>query len=825
MGLQTYLPIEILDYIQTHEPSEETPYGISQRELAKALGYHPCSMSRPLDQLVGDGLLTSRRGLVRDGRRKQLVYRLTSEGKAHLRRETREVPILSGELPPPPHPFLGRKDELDQLSELARSSTPITIVDGPPGMGKTALVSRHLRSAKRGRVPFWFTARAASSPRQFVSALSHALSYLGNPQLAYYAQLPRNPVAKEAADLAARALGAQTLLTVVDDTHAAGGDFRHFLTEFVTSMASRGPHHFYLVGQDAAALDTGSIPTHRLTVVGLDRAAAHELTDRRGGLSDRFESVYQSTLGSPLLLQLAVSNPEIQADAATLPEAVVRRLPLEEIRSVLPVALSNEPLPSTLVTQEFGLSETRLQDLLRMGILHSALEDRVEVLQVVRTALLSRAGPGEERAAHLDLARFYGRSHRPETLRERFLHLVEGEDWKAASHLLDEQQRVVLRLGYSETLWNSLRRLAAALPRGPTRVRVLVVEAALLRHHSDYSDAIQALRRAIAESEGDPRVTCEAHLAIVELHLRLGQLDLARQAFRSAEQIGPVSRRLQAFFLLSKARLDEGQGDSHSASRAYQLAFEQSRKARATDLALESIAAWSRLAELTGGPEVALRVIETALPDARQAGRMDIVFNLLQVRARAYTDTGRSDLAEDVLNVIRSEAEALGYLTQLTYTLSGLAAIAIERSHWPEAAGYAKQARALAERLGDDLVLGHTLAMQCSSEFRQVDQGGDPRLLEDAIAHGAQSIEVLSRLPPSDSLVLAHAYVSEVYLYRSMREEAISHYQTAIQLAERLRLGWLMERLTSELGSKLGSAPARAEESARLDASDTARAS
>ncbi|MGB6500339.1 MAG: AAA family ATPase [Thermoplasmata archaeon] len=804
MGSQTYLPIEILDYIQTHEPPEESTYGICQRELAKALGYHPCSMSRPLEQLVGEGLLNTRRGLVRDGRRKQLTYRLTPEGRIRLKKETREVPILSGELPPPPHPFLGRKEELDQLSEVSRSGAPVTLIDGPPGMGKTALVSRHLRRAKRGRVPFWFTVRSASSPRQFVSALSHALSYLGNPQLAYYAQLPRNPVAREAADLAARALGSQALVAVIDDFHSSGGDFRGFVGEFVSALASRGRHQFYIIGQEPQLVGSEELKPQRITVGGLDRAAAHELTDRRGGLADRFESVYQSTLGSPLLLQLAVSNPGIHADAATLPQAVVRRLPPEEVRAVLPVALANEPLPEALLTDDFGLSAERFQELLRMGIIHKTLEDRVEVLQVVRMALLTRAGPGDEREAHLALARFYGRSHRPETLRERFLHLVEGEDWKSASHLLDEQQKVILRLGYSETLRNALRHLATALPSGPAGVRALIVEAALLRHHSDYGDAIQTLRRAISESAGDQRITCEAFLLIVELHLRLGQLDLAKQAYRSAEEIGPLTRRLQAFFVLSQARIEEGGGGSSAASTTYRQAFELSRKIHATDLALESIAAWSRLTELTGQAETALHVIDTALPDARREGRMDIVFNLLQVRARAYADTGRGDLAEIELNTIRSEAEALGYLTQLTYTLSGLAAVAVEGGRWAEASAYARQASALAERLGNDLVLGHTLATLCSSEFRQVDQGGDQKLLDDALLHGSRSIEILGRRPPTDSLVLAHAYLSEIYLYRSMKPEGLEHYRTAIRLADSLGLGSLKERLEAELGTKLG---------------------
>ncbi|HYA57860.1 MAG TPA: AAA family ATPase, partial [Thermoplasmata archaeon] len=521
MGGQTYLPVEILDYVETHAPPEEGAYGISQRELAKALGYHPCSMSRPLAGLVEKGYLATRRGLVRDGVRKQLTYRLTSEGLTRLRRETREVPLLTGDIPPPPHPFLGRKDELERLQEFARDEGSITLVDGSPGMGKTALVSRHLRETRRGRIPFWFTVRAVSSPRTFVTGLSHALSSLGSPQLAYYSQLPRNPVAREVGDLAARALGSRSLVAVVDDMHAAGPEMRKFILDFIATLSKSGDHRFYIVGQEVPALELPGTTVHHLTIGGLDRAAAHDLTDRQGGLADRFEPVYQSTMGSPLLLKLAVLNPEIQADAATLPLAVVRRLAVEELRAVLPAALATEPLPATFITEEMGLATGRFAALCSMGILHETLQDRVEVLQVVRAALLTRASTSDERTAHQELARFYGRSHRPEALRERFLHLVEGEDLRTASRLLEEHERVLLRLGYSEALRNGLRHLVTALPHGPSKVKALVVEAALLRHHSDYSEAIASLRRAIKESDNDPRVACEALLSIAELLIRL----------------------------------------------------------------------------------------------------------------------------------------------------------------------------------------------------------------------------------------------------------------------------------------------------------------
>ena len=805
MGGQTYLPVEILDYVETHAPAAESPYGISQRELAKALGYHPCSMSRPLERLVAEGLLDAAKGPVRDGRRKQYTYRLTEVGRGRLRKETKEVPLLSGEIPPPPHPFLGRREELDQLASLAREGSNLTFIDGPPGMGKTALVSRHLRRVKQGRIPFWFTVRAASSPRQFVTALSHALSYLGAQQLAYYTQLPRAPVPREVADLAARALAGRSLVAVVDDVQLAGPDMRAFLADFVRALLPRTAHLFYLVSQEPPLLDVGAeIVSHRMSVGGLDRVTAHDLTDRLGGLADRFESVYQSALGSPLLLQLAVQNPGVDSDAANLPSALVRRLPIEEVRAILPAVLSNEPLPAGVLSESPSLPSGRVQELTRSGLLHRTLQGRVEVLQVVRSALLARVSNADERQAHLRLADFYARSRRPEAIRERFLHLVDGEDWKTAAQLLAQQERAILRLGYSETLRNALRHLSTVLAHSSSKVRVLMTEAVLLRAHSDYGDAITTLRRAITEADGEPKTSAECLLSIVDLYIRLQQLDSAQREFADARLIGAVTRRLQAFFELTEGRLAEARGDPAGAQGHYQDAFEMSRRTRNTDLILESIAAWSRVVVLQSGHEEALKLISEALPEARQAGRPDIALNLLLARARAYSLTGREALAEQELTAVRSEAESLGYLRQLTYTLSGLASMALMKERWQETTMYAKQAMALAERLGNDLVLGHTLSLVSAAESREAfRKGGDDLLSNAALDHGQRAIEILERLPPTDSLAVAYAYVAEAHLLRRDPDPAEGAMRSAYRIAAELKLAWLAESIRSEVESKL----------------------
>ncbi|MFZ1024231.1 MAG: AAA family ATPase, partial [Thermoplasmata archaeon] len=469
------------------------------------------------------------------------------------------------------------------MEEFSREGGGMIFVEGSPGMGKTALVSRFLRRVRRDRVPFWFPVRMGSAPRNFILAMAHALSSVGAQQLAYYSQLPKAPLGREVADLVGRALGERRLVAVIDDLQYATADMRKFLGEFILGLNHGNSHLFFVLSQDSTFFEPLEVDRQRIILGGLDRAAAHELTDRKGGLEDRFEAVYQASLGSPLLLQLAVSNPGVEASVSTLPAAVVEKLSDAEVAVLLPVALANEPLPSAFVEEGGVIPRQRIQELVRTGVLQRTLEGRLELLQVVKNALVSRVTPGSEREAHVALAGFYARSHRAESVRERFVHLVSGESWKAASQILTHQERTLLSLGYSEVLRTALRHLILAMAKGSPRVRALRVEAVLLRAHSDYSESILSLRRAIDESENDPKVSAECLHLIVELYVRLRQLDDADRTLAAARKIGALTRRLQVFLLLSQARISEARGELGNANGIYQSAFELSKKFRISD--------------------------------------------------------------------------------------------------------------------------------------------------------------------------------------------------------------------------------------------------
>jgi tetratricopeptide (TPR) repeat protein/DNA-binding MarR family transcriptional regulator len=796
----THLPIEILDYLGTHAPPRDSSYGISQRELANALGYHPCSMSRPLAELVETGHLERRRAYARGGQRKQLAYWLTEQGRQHLQRQNRAVPLLSGAIPAPPNPFVGRREELATIRRLSEGLASVVFVDGPPGMGKTALVTRYLRSAKGGRAVFWFTVRESSSPRDFALALAHVLAPLGAPQLAYYSQAPHPPVGREVASLAIRALGDRPLLGVIDDVQFATSDLRRFLDEFVPALSRERPgasqHVLIVTGQKIPAFQWPDVATQRVTVGGLDRAAAHELTDRRGGLADKFERVYQSTFGSPLLLLLAVTTPDVEASSATLPAVVVGRLRPDEVRAILPIALAHEPLPPSWVMDYGGISVEQLNSLIRSGLLQRGPSGRVEMLQVVREALLNRVDPSAERSAHRGLSVFYSRSRRADALRERFLHLVAAEEWKPALQLLSHQQKTLLSLGYSDHLRHSLRRLAMGLPPGIGRVRVYRAEAAILHLHSQHAEAVLSLRQAITEAGGDPRLTAECLLEMVEPQIRMRQIDEASQTLERVRNSPQLTGRLRPLFLLDESRVLEARGSIVQARDTCLTAFQLARRYRQSDVALQSIPTWTRLAIIRGEQEVALRTVDEMLPEARRSGRMDIVFNMLLTQARAHAELGRRDLAEAAMLEIKAESEALGYLGHLAYALSGLSAMMAEAGRWAEALNYARQASSLAERLGQETVLAHTLAVMCWAEHRQ-------GRLEDARAHGERSLSILASLPPTDTSVLAHVYLTEVYLDLRDLEKARREYAEALDLARSLGADWLRAEIEKEFRGKL----------------------
>jgi tetratricopeptide (TPR) repeat protein len=288
-------------------------------------------------------------------------------------------------------------------------------------------------------------------------------------------------------------------------------------------------------------------------------------------------------------------------------------------------------------------------------------------------------------------------------------------------------------------------------------------------------------------------------LASVEAHVRIQQLAEAEHALAEAKSRGPFGPRVEISLLLAEGRVLESRGELPRARDIFHDAFESAGRIDESDLALEALSRWSRLVSLEGDRESALRNIEQGLPRARAAGRTDLAFTLMMTRARAYTEMGQLDRAEAELRSVRSEAENLGQLGAVTYALSGLAGLLLQSddpSRREEGIGAARQGSELAERIGNDVVLGHTLAMMCAGERKE-------GRLEEARRHGERAVAVLERLAPTDSLMLARGYLAETYVELGQIERARVEFDAASKLADEMGMIWWRERLAAEIGPRL----------------------
>ncbi|MHB8352187.1 MAG: tetratricopeptide repeat protein, partial [Thermoplasmata archaeon] len=462
-------------------------------------------------------------------------------------------------------------------------------------------------------------------------------------------------------------------------------------------------------------------------------------------------------------------------------------------------------MPLSFLNEAGGLRPERITELAAQGLLQRASEGRVEVLNTVRAAVISRVNVNQVRAAHLALARFYGRSHRTESVREQFLHLVAAESWRLAGELLTRQESILLASGYSDAVRNGLAQLTVSGPQESVRIRALRTQAQLLRVHSEWNEAIACLQTAVTESRKDPRVQAECLLSMIEPYCRLLKIEEAQLALDRARSVAPATHRLQEFLMHCEARILEAQGNLPKAQELYTQVFQSATKSSHTDLALEALARWSRLASLTVEEHGMGPLIDVGIREARNSGRMDIVFSLMSARARRLALLGQNEAAMSEMNLIRGEADALGYLTQLVHALSGLAALSVEMKRWEEASASARQASELAARLGNDTIRGYTLSIQCASDLRQ-------SRLTEAKAHGELAVQILSRLPPSDSLPMAHAYLAEAYLESGEIIPAQSNYDRAVAISEKLGMNWWRKQVEAELGPKIHpSAEKRAE--------------
>ncbi|MGQ0798055.1 MAG: tetratricopeptide repeat protein [Methanobacteriota archaeon] len=787
----------------------EYPGDVTQDGIAEALGISRAHAALELKRLKDAGRIEERVAHVAKARTRRKVYVLAPAGLEIARRmrehaKARRVVVIEGAgtrdasgaeaiealrragvreseavervltldvieipraaaVPPPAAPepdFFGREDELRTLRAwLASDESPVAVVVGVAGIGKTALVSKALESETRPTVRR--RVHAHDDAHGLLASFAEALARHGRRRLkAIVSRAGYDPVDALAVlrqDLAGS-------VVAIDDLHASPA-----ADGLLTSLLEAPPRAKVLVASRTrpAFCDRATAVGLRIAELdlgGLSEAAARDLlATRRASLpEDDVVRIVRATRGHPLALVLFAASGLDAGRAETeryVLETILEGLDDGSERALTILTVLRQPIPDP---EAVGAGLAAVRRLVRTALLQVRPEG-LAVHDLVREFLLGRMEPAGRRTADERAAAYW--ESRGDLLEAVHHHLEAGHVDRAASLLASGGHAVAEgpRAGELEAL---LLRLPAE-----RRPRLLLADARVfLGRFAEARDVLESI-----VSDGPPDERLRARVLLGRVAHRLGEYERARSILRDAVRDAVDDRRLRAEALRALGGVERRLGDlpaalEHLRQAVALLDDDPREKARAlTDLGAARLArgdvAGAKASFLEAAPfapagsreEAAVRnnlaivlhregrtseaadAFASSADIAARAGEMrfaslalaNAVENLL-----ALDDTVAAEAtAERALRLADSVADPIARST----ARANLGLVLARRGDWSKAEEHLLGSVALIENLGNP----HSLATRCEEVARMYEAQGR---VADAVPWRARAEDLFGRL-------------------------------------------------------------------------------
>ncbi len=699
--------------------------------------------------------------------------------------------------------FYGREEELTEVLQSIRE-TPLVVVTGIAGIGKSTLGSKVCDELRGKRSLFWSRIRPWTGSIDLARDLGRFLRACGRIRLdSYMAQSTTKDMGRIESALAIDLAGLPGVL-VFDDVHAASQETMNFLS-MLHSVLQRQP------GCSALLLTREQPPfysrrdvemeeTVREVSIGALDERSSEAILREGGIrGGRARNLSKLSGGSPLFLRIlsrARTQEEVRKGLETLEDYIAEEIEPtldDEERGVMQAAsLYEVPVPAAALLLEARSGTGVLLSLYRKGLLDKVGTERFSLHDAVRSYFLADLHPDWKRP------------------------LAE----EAASWLLDESEQSALK-GNMRIAMSQIENAAAIDTSNTLKMKILERLGDVRIRIGDAVGAESAFRRALEKAQ-DPGKVALFHVQIASALETQGKYDEELEEVDRGLSLLPASpSREGAWLLYMKAEAVRWKGDYDSASAGYAKVWEWLKDFPEESTLRATIASWMGVATLYDptlrDPVAAKKLFNTAIEAAQTGvhrkmlakeiplaqGHLFIAFPCLQM--------GEIEEALDHIEKARVLFEEAGLLTGRLWTLS------LRGWCLSECLGQTEEAAHL-------YVEAHRIAREISNDLRELwlyrsfadlyrSQGRDLEAKESQ----EHFLSTCSDLVWGDNRVEALVLMVRLCVLSGDLDVAQTYLEEAEALATepsstaRFYLGWARAALHAERGAKKDARKAYAE--------------
>ncbi len=610
--------LHLFDFIRFRD-SFESPLELTQAGITKAVGIRASHATQYLKPLLSDGMVEEETRHIVGKPRRRKVYFLTPKGRqwaasmrATLLEETvpfkrrdgsrERVPLrtvyhdlrrrasllslvqelaslghvsdpveatesgildLAQEAPRVRH-FHGREAEMEAILDRL-PKTPLVVIRGMAGLGKTTLGSKICERLRGERSLFWRRIRSWDTAFDLASRVGVFLEALGRPSLhRYLSGSTQRSLSRVEELMAADLAGLQTLM-VFDDVHAASEEAETLLAVLCSVLREVGGSSVLLLSRTTPGFYSRRAmelegDVSETSLGPLDRASGEALLADAGVPLDQRGRLFELSGGNPLFMRLIAERgaPAGVWDGwetlhAYIGEEVAPLLNQEEHHCLEVASLFELPIPPEgLLLEEGGELGT--------------------VLSLQRKGLLDDIGAGKV-ALHDSLREYFRRGlppKREETLVDQVVPWLLQEAEKAVAGSRVGTRRSWLLAKHPKGAETALALIGNALLLdnvASRRVRSLERLGDLRRVLGDLSGAVKAFQQALA-STSEKEMQGRLHRKIAESQIWLLRPEEAQEAVAAGlKLLGPEPSIETAWLLSARAMIKEHHLQDYAGAR------------------------------------------------------------------------------------------------------------------------------------------------------------------------------------------------------------------------------------------------------------------